>query len=89
MNEPRFKRSEQAISADVGQDVVALHVARGHCFGMEQVAASVWKLIEEPIGLDGICAALVEQYDVAPERCRAEVEALIDDLQREGLVERA
>jgi hypothetical protein len=89
MTDSLFVRSGQALSADVGEDVVALHVARGHCFGMENVTATVWKLIERPISLDAICTSLVERYDVQPERCRLEVEALLNDFEREGLVERA
>ena len=89
MTEPLFKRSEQALSAEVGEDIVALHVARGHCFGMEEVAAAVWKLLERPASLEDICAALVNRYDVEAGLCRTEVGALLDDFQREGLVERA
>ena len=82
-------RSGQALSADVGEDVVALHVARGHCYGMEKVAAAVWNLLAEPIDLDRICEQLVQRYDVDAGTCRAEVGALLAQFESEGLIEPA
>jgi len=87
MNETRYRRSEQALSADVGDDVVALHVANGACYGMEKVASDVWQLLDKPTGLDAICQEIVGRYEVDPDVCHAEVGQLIDELVREGLVE--
>jgi hypothetical protein len=84
-----FVRSEQALSADVGEDVVALHVARGHCYGMEKVAAAVWNLLAEPTDLDRICEQLVQRYEIDEGTCRAEVGALLAQFESEGLVEAA
>lgn len=82
-----FKRTEQAIFSQIGDDVVALHVHRGQCYGMEKVTADVWKLLERPQGVEELCAQLIERYEVEPDRCRAEVEALLEQMQTEGLVE--
>lgn len=87
MTTKKFKRSDQALSADVGDDVVALHVANGACFGMEKVASHVWKMLDRPTGLDAICQDLLGRYEVDPQICHAEVGQLIDQLVREGLVE--
>jgi hypothetical protein len=87
MTQERYQWSEQALSADVGEDVVALHVANGACFGMEKVASHVWKMLDRPTGLDAICEELHGRYEVDPDVCHAEVRKLIDQLVREGLVE--
>ncbi len=87
MTTKKYKRSDQALSADVGDDVVALHVANGACFGMEKVASHVWKMLERPIGLDAICQELLGRYEVDSHVCHTEVGQLIDQLVREGLVE--
>jgi hypothetical protein len=84
-----YRRSEQALSAEVGDDVVALHIAKGHCYGMEKVAAEVWNLLEQPASIEQLCAGLVERYEVEPERCRSEVVDLLRQFEQEGLVERA
>ena len=82
-----LKRSPEALFCPVGTDIVVLSVQSGQCYGMEKVTASVWDLLADPIDVDGICHQLLELYDVEPEVCRADVEKLIDQFRKEGLVE--
>ena len=87
MSTQMYKRSPEAIFSEVGEDVVALHVERGHCFGMEKVTAAVWNLLAEPRSVDQLCEALLATYEVGPETCRADVGRLLALLEGEGLVE--
>ncbi|GAA4040317.1 hypothetical protein GCM10022281_21600 [Sphingomonas rosea] len=82
-----FQRSPQAMSAEVGADVVALHAERGFAFGMEGVTASVWQLLDRPRSLAEIVAGLRLEYDVEEDQCRDEVGALLADLRDEGLID--
>jgi len=82
-----YKRSQDAIFSEVGKDVVALHVHRGQCYGMEKVTADVWNLLAEPSDIDRICSELIERYDVEPDLCRADVTRLREQMHKEGLVE--
>lgn len=84
-----YRRSPATLSADVGKDFVALNVEKGHCYGMEQVAAEVWSLLEQPFNLSQLCEQLIERYEVEPETCRREVADLLRQFQREGLIEPA
>ena len=83
-----YQRSPEAIFSEVGGDIVALNVARGACYGMEQVTASIWQLLAEPVTLEQLCARLVEMYEVDPATCRGDVEALLGELEAEGMVQR-
>lgn len=87
MGERLFRRSSDAIHGDVGDDVVALHIPRGRCYGMEEVTASVWKILSQPSTIEDICVALEAQYDVGMAECRADVSELLGQLVAEGLVE--
>lgn len=80
-----YKRHGEVLFSDVGDDLVALDVARGLCFGMNDVSAFVWKLIESPRSVDDICTRLLEEYDVAPAQCHSEVSDFLELLVREGL----
>ena len=82
-----YKRSNDALFSEVGDDIVALNVERGPCYGMEKVTAVVWALLAEPTDVDSICRRLMERYDVAPEICRSDVDRLIGQFRGEGLVE--
>lgn len=83
----RYKRSEQALHSEVGTDVVALHIDRGQCYGMEDVTADVWRMLAEPSDLDTICEQLQERYDVNPDVCRDDIATLLVQMQAEGLIE--
>lgn len=87
MKRQLYKRSSNALFAQVADDFVALHVERGHSYGMEKVTAAVWRLLEEPADVDAICGELMRRYDVDEETCRGDVERLIRQLEEEGLVE--
>lgn len=88
MDSQTYRRSEQALVAPVGDDIVALHVANGFCYGMESVAADVWRTLEEPASLDQLCSLMIERYEVEPETCRRELATLLHQLEQEGLIER-
>ena len=82
-----FRRTAATMSTEVGDDVVALQAERGFAYGMEDVTASVWKLLEQPRDLDSLVGALMAEYDVDEGQCRTEVGALLDQMAAEGLVE--
>ena len=82
-----YKRSSEALFAQVADDFVALHVERGHSYGMEKVTAAVWRLLEQPTDVESICTELIGQYEVDEETCRREVGQLMRQLEEQGLVE--
>jgi hypothetical protein len=87
MNELRFKRSTDAIFSEIGDDIVALNIERGQCYGMEEVTATVWNLLAKPLSLEQLCAQLMDIYEVEAEVCRAEVSRLLEIFKKEELIE--
>lgn len=87
MTDLYYRRSPEALHADVGNDVVALHIRNGRCFGMEHVTADVWRLLEQPVTQGQICSKLLDEYDVDAETCRTEIAGLLEIMRREGLIE--
>jgi hypothetical protein len=82
-----FRRTPATMSTEVGDDVVALQAERGFAYGMEEVTAAVWKLLEEPRDLDTIVTHLMAEYEVDEDQCRADTGALLERMTSEGLVE--
>ena len=83
----RVVRRQEMLEADVNGEIVALHVERGQCYGLNSVASEIWRMLAEPTSVDEICARLTSDYDVDSATCRSEVLALISELEQEGLVE--
>ena len=81
-----YRRARVLMEAEVDDELVALDADGGLCFGFNNVATSVWKLLEQPRSLGEIEAALGQEYEVGADQCRAEVRELLNDLVARGLV---
>ncbi len=51
-----YRRTAATMSTEVGDDVVALQAERGFAYGMEEVTATVWRLLEQPRDLNALVA---------------------------------
>ncbi|MGH7565248.1 MAG: PqqD family peptide modification chaperone [Gemmatimonadota bacterium] len=79
--------SRRLVSADLGEEVILLHLENGLYFGLVNVGARIWKLLEKPVRVGEIERLLLEEYDVEPEKCHEEVVSLLNKLVDQNLVE--
>lgn len=86
-NKVRYQRSSEAIHSEIEGEVVALNIERGQCFGMNQPASAIWRLLDQPRDLANLCAQLVEAYDVDRATCEADLTPLLETMLQDGLVE--
>lgn len=84
---PLISRKSELLEAEVDDELVALHVDKGTCYGFNATAARIWALIDEPKSLDQLCTALGEDYEVDRQTCEREVVALLRELAADGLIE--
>ncbi|HEX5183853.1 MAG TPA: PqqD family peptide modification chaperone [Allosphingosinicella sp.] len=75
------------IEAEVDGELVALHVDNGTCYGFNGTATRVWAMIAEPKRMSALRDALIEEYDVPPDMCEAQLLDLLKDLEGDGLIE--
>jgi hypothetical protein len=85
---PVYRRAVSLMEADLGDELVALDADAGNCFGFNAVATAVWRNLEDPKDFEQLRSELLAQYDVSAEKCTVELQELLDDLIRKGLVER-
>ena len=81
-----FGRKAGWLSAHVGQELVMMSAGSGAYLGLNEVGARVWEMIDTPMELPQICAALASEFETTPEACRAEVEAFLAELAARGAV---
>ena len=74
------------LAAKVGDELVMMSAEKGNYIGLSEVGARIWELIDTPQEVDAVCAQLQNEYDVAPETCRAEVESFLNELVQHGAV---
>jgi hypothetical protein len=83
----RFVARRDHASARLGAESVVLDLRQGKYFGLNDVAARAFELLERPRTLGELRDALVSEYAVEPARCEADVRELVAELVRLGLVE--
>lgn len=81
-----FQRAVDLMEAEIGDEIVGLHVAGGTCFGFNGVASSVWRALETPHSFAALRDGLLDEYDVSREVCERELQGLLDDLAARGLI---
>jgi hypothetical protein len=79
-------RGPDITDAEVDDEIVALNIDRGTCYGLNSVGSQIWRLVVGPIGVYDICAYLLKTYQVDPSRCEREVLELLNELESEGLI---
>lgn len=80
------RRQGDWLSAKVGNELVMMSAEKGNYIGLSEVGARIWDIIETPSEMDAVCARLQEEYEVAPETCRVEVENFLSELVKHGAI---
>lgn len=78
--------TEKQVSASVDDEMVILNVETGVYYGLKQVGARVWSLLQEPRRVRFVRDRLVQEYEVSAERCEDDLRKLLQELECEGLV---
>lgn len=79
--------AKDQISADVGGEAVILNLKTGAYHGLDPVGARIWNLLAESTTVNDILDALLNEYEVEPDRCFRELLALLQQLAESGLIE--
>jgi hypothetical protein len=81
-----YERAIDLMEAELGDELVALSIEDGNCFGFNSVAASVWRALEQPRSFDELKATLLGEYEVSPDECAIELEGLLGDMVEKKLI---
>lgn len=75
------------VSSDLMGEVAILDLKAGVYYGLDDVGARIWNLIQEPKAVSEIRDTLLQEYDIEADRCERDLLALLQRLADEGLVE--
>lgn len=71
----------------VGEDAFLLNTQSNKYYGLEKVGARLWQLLTEGRTLEESCRILLEEYEVKAEQLEQDLLELLEDMQKNGLVE--
>jgi hypothetical protein len=90
MSEARENRvvvaSENQVSGKLTGESVVLSMKDGTYYGLSDVAALVWDLVQEPISTTDLVDRIVEGYEVDRETCERDVLELLREMAAKSLV---
>lgn len=79
--------SPHQVSTSVGDEAVILGATAGQYFGLSEVGARVWAMLQTPRSVTELCTQICAEYDVTPEACERDVMELLQDLFAKGLID--
>ncbi|MBX3214978.1 MAG: PqqD family protein [Labilithrix sp.] len=83
----QLRVSPRVYARAFGDEIVLLDFRAGEYFGLDTVAADVWRLLEAGETLEQVTSAIVERYDVTRETALEDIARLVDDMRGNGLIE--
>ena len=84
----KYKLSSEQIASKVAGETVILNHNKGAYYGLDEVGVFIWDQLEkEPQTIDSLCDAVVDEYNVDKDTCKADIDLLLKDLISEKLVE--
>ncbi len=78
--------SQDQQSADLSGEVVIVNLKNGVYYGLDGVGSRIWGLIQERKSVEQIHDAILEEYEVEPERLERDLVALLQRLKDQGLI---
>ncbi len=81
-----MKRSDAAMARTVDDEVVILDVPSGRYFGLNDVGALIWDLLDGDHDRDAIVEAITAEFDVDRPTAAADLDSLLAELTEAGLV---
>jgi len=79
--------AKDQVSCDLEGEAAILSLANGIYYGLDLVGAQVWTLLQQPRRVEEIRDAVLQEYEVEPERWQSDLLALLERLRAEGLIE--
>jgi len=86
MADSRLKPLPQVLARRMPGGTVLVHLESNRIFELNETGARVWELIGEGLERDQVVQCLVQEFAVDATRASTELDVLVADLEREGLL---
>ena len=81
------RASPRQVSTELGAETVILGMEKGRYFGLNEVGARIWALVQEPISVTALCDGLFAEYEVSRAALETDVLEILAELHEQGLIQ--
>ena len=78
--------SSEVLFQEISGEIVLLDLASESYFGLDEIGARVWGLLNEGKKMGQVLETLLQEYEVDRKTLEADVEELLGDLVEAGLI---
>lgn len=79
--------SKNYVYCKVEDELVLLGMDDGVYYGLNPVGAFIWEKINEPITINELREAILEEYDVGKDECEGDLFDLLEELADKGMID--
>jgi hypothetical protein len=77
----------EQVSCALGDESSILSLKNSVYYSLDPVGTRIWELLRQSRSVGKILEVLLQEYDVAPDRCERDLFAILEKLLQEGLIE--
>lgn len=77
---------KEQVFCDLEGEAVILKLDTGVYYGLNEVGARVWALVQQPTPFKVMLQTVVSEYEVEPQECANDLLTLLEELKAAGLV---
>jgi Coenzyme PQQ synthesis protein D (PqqD) len=81
------KAAKEQVACDLAGEMIILCLQSGQYFGLNEVGARIWNLIQEPKTVGAVLDSVLEEYDVDLDQLERDLFALLDQMVINDLIE--
>ena len=79
-------RDQNILSASLDDELVLLSMDQNRYFGSGDVGRRIWEMCEQTCSVEQMVQRLLQEFEVEPAQCQAEVLAFCTQMLRAGLL---
>ncbi len=88
MESKKYKLSNDQISTTMAGESVILNHNKGEYYTLNEVGSAIWDLFKTgPKNIEELVQGIMDEYEVAEEDCKRDVQNIIKELSDEKLIE--
>jgi hypothetical protein len=75
------------VSCALGEEAVVLHLGSSSYFGLNEIGAVVWNLVQQPRRVQDLVQHITQEYEVDRVQCERDLFGLLEEMAAAGLIE--
>lgn len=87
LDDAMIQVNKDYVYCNVDDEMVLLGLEDGIYYGLNPVGAFIWEKIKEPMTIQEVRDAILEEFDVGKEECEQDLIELLQELAEKGLID--